>query len=111
MKTIHDENKIDNVLKEFDEYFPLDFFTHNNCECWNEDNEPYCYEVQHTMIRDFIKSMREKTIHECIACVPDEQIKSKLTTYEQTWYKIDGHNICREQTITNLNNLKNNETE
>lgn len=87
MNTIHDENKI----KELE----------NNDLSWTDN------------MRQYAEYIREKTIDECIACVPNKEKEKDISEYEDyedfvlsVCYKV--FNTCREQTITNLNQLKNN---
>lgn len=56
-------------------------------------------------MKEYAEYIREKTIDECIACVPEEQ----HLFYDCGYSNERGHNTCREQTITNLTKLKSNE--
>lgn len=71
MNTIHDENKIRELF--------------NDDRSWSDN------------MKEYAEYIREKTIDECIACVPDKK--------HEAW---TDHNDCREKTITNLTQLKNN---
>ncbi len=102
MNTIHDE-----MIKRFNEKYIEIYGT--------------LYDAKSAVIKSFflseidiaVKSEREKTIDECIACVPNKEKEKDISEYEDyedfvlsVCYKV--FNTCREQTITNLNQLKNN---
>lgn len=86
MKTTNDENKI---------WFEQNFLDGDKIQDGQTLSSEFCFEA--------VMEMREKTIYECIACVPLTGINYCECSY------CECHDDCREQTITNLNNLKNNE--
>lgn len=113
MKTIHDENKISDYLKireeEFDNHFRIQFINDHNGEwrplrgLWMEDIFDYFHKENLKTITDLISLVREKTIDECVACVPE-----KIDLSDEWATALTDFNTCREQIITNLYNLKNN---
>ena len=60
-------------------------------------------------MKEYAEYIREKTIDECIAWVPDDGKNVTFSGKNMNQSGIGAWNWCREQTITNLNNLKNNE--
>lgn len=97
MKTTNDENKI---------WFEQNFLDGDKIQDGQMLSSSLYFEA--------IQEMRKKTIDECIACVGKEKQMGVFSFFLQgeeleDYMKNKGHNTCREQTITNLNNLKNNE--
>ena len=60
-------------------------------------------------MKEYAEHIRNKTIDECIACVPQKMIELCVSGDEYKLYAKKQYNTCREQTITNLNKLKSNE--
>ena len=46
---------------------------------------------------------REEVLREILEMMPEEQVKHKLTTHEQSWYKVDGFNQCRTEVLEQIN--------
>ena len=90
MKTIHDENKIDEIL--------------NDAYYITEIDQLGIMKIAESM-QEYAEYMIEKTIDECIACVP--KLDTDPANYQSE--QVMGLNFAIEQTITNLNKLKNNE--
>ncbi len=89
MNTIHDENKIECPHGNW----------FSNCDDCSHGYKDY--------ILNKIRDIRNKTIDECIACVaPNADIFMTGSMIGDA--PVVGYNLCRDTTITNLSNLKNN---
>lgn len=111
MKKIHDENKIKEMTESYCRYFDFEY-----------DSEQA---IEHKKdMKEYAEHIREKTIDECIACVPevkdigyekgqeqpniqDETLADFYDTKAEAFFA--GCDETVKNTITNLNNLKNNE--
>lgn len=116
MNTIHDENKIKSILINLTDITGFDH-TSEALEAFHKAE---------SLVKEYAEYIREKTIDECIACVPDENKTgllelhfngntNKISVTEKDietisdHFKCIGTNTCREKTITNLTKLKSNE--
>lgn len=90
MKTIHDENKIGEIKTIYYDVYDS-----------KGGRIVYDFGIENAM-KKYAEYIHEKTIDECIACVPLTGTNHCECSY------CECHDDCREQTITNLNNLKNN---
>lgn len=110
MNTIHDENKIKEMNESFCRYFDFDYDSEQALEHKKD-------------LKEYAEHIRNKTIDECIACVPEikdigyetEQEKPNLQdevladfyeTKAEAFFA--GCDKTVEKTITNLTQLKNN---
>lgn len=106
MNTIHDENKIDELIDiigtktagNLNYYQPIKDALKEYAQHIRNKNT---IELSNAWLEDKAK-WRNRHIDECIDCVP-EPIDGTPSMRDER----DAYNSCREQTITNLNNLKN----
>lgn len=99
MKTIHNEDKITAKIINILSY--QQSITNQGINYQGEKD--WALNKIKELISSNSEYIREKTIDECIACVP-----SKIDSSDEWDVAFNDFNTCREQTITNLNNLKNN---
>jgi len=98
MNTIHDENKIKELM--------VTRFGYESTEVYKMT---YSVNEVKELMRFYAEHIREKTIDECISCVPDEGKNVTFAGKTMNQSGIGAWDWCREQIITNLNNLKSNE--
>lgn len=98
MNTIHDENKIKELM--------VTRFGYESTEVYKMT---YSVNEVKELMRFYAEHIREKTIDECIACVPDEGKNVTFSGKNINPSGIGAWDWCLEQTTTNLTKLKSNE--
>jgi len=95
MKTIHDEEKITAQIVDILSY--QQSITSQGVNYRGEKDWAL------NKIKELVNDIRQKTIDECMACVPEKLIYSEE---ERPISEIDCLNSCREEFITKLEQLK-----